>query len=137
MNRLTFKGAVHSSQWVKFILITALVTFAFLNTDFDAKGSFIVVPFLLLMSMIGKIRAKLTIEEGKVKISQFENHHEFDFSSIRRVELIEYKGWKKFFYPVNGIHIFYNRVEDAIFYPKDLDVLFRTLTRMADQELEA
>lgn len=134
---MVFKGAVHASQWIKFILITALVIFAFFNVDFDAKGSFIVVPGLLLMDMISKIRAKLTIEEGKVKVSQFENHHEFDLSSIRRVEKIEYSGWKKFFYPTDGIHIFYNRIEDAIFYPKDLDVLFRTLTRMADQELEA
>ena len=124
---MVFKGAVHSSQWVKFVLITALVVVAFLNTDFDAKGSFIVVPGLLLMNLISKYRAKLNIENGKVIISQFENRHEFELSSIRRVEKIDYSGWKKFFYPVNGVHIFYNRIEDAVFYPKDADALIHRL----------
>jgi hypothetical protein len=137
MTKLVFKGAVHYSQWIKFVLITALVVVAFLNTDFDAKGSFIVVPGLLLMGLLSKYRAKLTIDQGKVIVSQFENRHDFDLTSIRRVERIEYKGWKKFFFPVDGIHIFYNRIEDVIFHPKDLDMLFKTLTRMADKELEA
>ena len=128
---MTFKGAVHYSQWVKFIMITGLVTVAFLKTDFSAKGSFIVVPGLLLMNIVGKIRAKLIIENSKVTISQFENRHEFELSSIRRIEKIEYAGWKKLIYPVDGIHIFYNRIEDAIFYPKNVDVLEKVIREAA------
>ncbi len=128
---MVFKGAVHVSQWVKFILVTALVTFAFLNVDFDAKSSFIVVPGLLLIQLISKYRAKLTIGNGKVEISQYENRHEFDIHSIRRLEKIEYTGWKKLLFPTNGIHIFYNRIEDAIFYPKDVDGLEATLRKEA------
>ena len=134
---MVFKGAVHSSQWVKFSLITLLVVVAFLITDFDAKGSFIVVPGLLLMGLISKYRAKLTIDQGKVKINQFENHHDFDLKDIRRIEKIEYSGWKKFIYPVNGIHIFYNRIEDAIFYPKDVEGLYVALKEKAHEELKS
>lgn len=130
---MVFKGEVHSYEWIKFVVVTALVVVAFLNVDFDARGSFIVVPGLLLMGLVSKIRAKLTIEEGLVKISQFENRHEFEVSAIRRVEKIEYTGWKKLVFPTNGVHIFYNRIEDAVFYPKDLDGLQDTLSQIAKE----
>ena len=86
MTKLVFKGAVHYSQWIKFVVVAALVAIAMFNTDFNTRGSFIVVPGLLLMNLISKYRAKLIIENGNVTISQFNNRHVFDLSTIRKIE---------------------------------------------------
>ncbi|MCT4622129.1 MAG: hypothetical protein N4A46_00805 [Schleiferiaceae bacterium] len=127
MNRVVFKGKVHKLEWLKFVLITALVVVTFLKVDFDAKGSFIVVPLLLGWSLISKYRAKLIIENGVVRIEQFENRHEILVSEIRRIEELKYSGLKKLIMPNTGIHIFYKTVSDAAFFPADPEGLKRAI----------
>lgn len=130
---MVFRGAVHFRQWLILGIVIAFVIYAFLYLDSFNKGILVVAPLLLSLQLIGKYRAKITIDNGIVTIRQYDNHHEFNVENIRRIERIEYSGWKKLMFPVDGIHIFYNNVSDAIFYPKDVDALEAALKEAAQK----